>query len=416
MMISASKTIGKFQKDEKGTVAIIFGLTAIITTLITGLAIDGGRTYHASLTISSAMDSAALAAAKGIRLENLTDGQARAVAERFFEENMKNSASSYVVVNSIDVRIDRPKSAVEIEVDAHVPTLFGGIAGVEKISLPKSAVAIFDAKDIEVGLQLDVTGSMAGQKLSDLKAATKDLVDTLIPDQPTGQKVRIGYAPYSAGVNAGAYARAVDGNRAAPGNCVYERQNAASQATDVVPTGSNALKTRTDLSGSVQNCPSAVVLPLTDDKRVLKSTVDSYRDGGSTAGHLGTAWAWYLISPEWRTVWPNSSEPTAYNDGKTIKVAILMTDGEYNTVGGVMDDGRFGPVASQTAADTCAAMKSKGVTVYTVGFQLNVPRAISTLSGCASSSDHFYRVENGNDLRVAFRAIAEQIANLRLSK
>ena len=117
-------------------------------------------------------------------------------------------------INSFDVVIDRPNSSVTLDVKAEIPTIIGKLAGVNKLNAPRRGVAIFEQKDIEVALQLDVTGSMAGSKLQALKDATKLLVDTLIPDDPAllnGQKVRIGYAPYDYGVNAGPYANAING-------------------------------------------------------------------------------------------------------------------------------------------------------------------------------------------------------------
>lgn len=408
-----ANSLRRFGRDDKGTIALIFGLTAIPVALITGLAIDFGRTYNADTRLGAALDSAALAAAKGLRIDNLNDAEVRTLAQRYFDENMAANNNNYAVIRNFDVIVDRPKGSVEIKIRAVVPTTFWNIAGRSEIELPKTSVAIFDAKDIEVGLQLDVTGSMGGQKLRDLKVATKDLVDILIPDEPTGQKVRIGYAPFSAGVNAGTYARAVNGNRASNG-CVYERISAGAEFTDDAPTGTSALKIRSDLTGSgIQDCPGATVLPMTDDKGLLKSRVDSYTANGTTAGQLGTAWAWYLISPDWNGVWPAASQPAPYNDGKTIKVAILMTDGEYNTVGGRNIGGRS---ASDKAVQMCAAMKAEGVIVYTVGFMLNVQLARDTMRDCASGTDKAYNAENGAELRSAFRDIAEQITSLRLSK
>ncbi len=58
---------------------------------------------------------------------------------------------------------------------------------------------------------------------------------------------------------------------------------------------------------------------MTDDKSVLKASVDSYTTGGTTAGHLGTSYAWYLLSPEWASIWPTASQPTAYNSGTATK-------------------------------------------------------------------------------------------------
>ena len=44
------------------------------------------------------------------------------------------------------------------------------------------------------------------------------------------------------------------------------------------------------------------IQPLTNDTAMLKRRIDKLQTGGSTAGHLGTAWAWYLLSPNWNTV------------------------------------------------------------------------------------------------------------------
>ncbi len=117
---------------------------------------------------------------------------------------------------------------------------------------------------------------------------------------------------------------------------------------------------------------------MTDDKLLLKSTVDSYTTGGTTAGHLGTAFAWYLLSPEWASIWPASSEPSAYGDGNTTTVAILMTGGEYNTVGGSMSGGNV-TKSAKAARDTCKEMKAQGIIVYTAGFKLNAATAQATL-------------------------------------
>ena len=54
--------------------------------------------------------------------------------------------------------------------------------------------------------------------------------------------------------------------------------------------------------------------------------------GGTTAGQLGTAFAWYMLSPNWADIWPADSKPAAYGTAKLRKIAVLMTDGAYNTL------------------------------------------------------------------------------------
>jgi Flp pilus assembly protein TadG len=420
-----SNPVAKFASDERGGVAIIFALCTFGLLMITGLAIDMGRLYHVNTKITASIDAAALAAAKGLRLDNLSDGAVRDLAQKFFDADFKGAGGDYASAVNLTVNIDRAKSAVGVDATALVPTLFGRIIGIENFTLPRSSVAIFEAKDIEVGLQLDLTGSMCNPctKIASLKDATKNLLDILIPDNNTGIKVRVGLAPFSAGVNVGSLIKAVDGNRSAPDTCVYERLTTLDEKTDAAPVGQSAFKIKPDLTGTVQSCPSAKIVPMTDNKSMLKSTVDGYTTGSSTAGQLGASWAWYLVSPKWASIWPTAAKPADYNDGKTIKTVLLMTDGVYNTVGGVNwgDSSTQAVQASKLSVDICNGMKTKGVVVYTVGFDLNnagaqKQRAIDTLTACATEPGKFFRAENAAELNAAFRAIAEDIVSLRLSK
>lgn len=412
-----STLLNDFQRDTRGAIAIMFALTILVVLTTIGLAVDLARGVRVGSSIGSAVDAAVLAGAKGLRLQNMSDAQVTDLVMTMFNENIASLAGDVPKINGFNVIINRANSSVTLDVDAEVATVLGQLAGVDKLSTSRRGVAIYEQKDIEVALQLDVTGSMSGSKLAALKTATKDLVDILIPDDITllgGQKIRIGYAPYDVGVNAGAYAGAINGGVAAPNSCVYERANTSYQDSDNFPVGASVLKTKLDLP-SASTCSNASILPMTDDKAVLKSTVDGYWTNSATAGHLGTAFAWYLLSPQWASIWPAASQPVAYNSGTTTKVAILMTDGEYNTVGGTMSAGNRVP-SSDFAKDTCAAMKAQNIVLYTVGFQMSAGLSTDTLKECASSLTKYYPAEDANALRLAFQAIAQDIATLRISE
>jgi Flp pilus assembly protein TadG len=426
MLPAPAKLPADFAKDENGTIAIVFALTAFIVTLMTGLAIDTGRVYQAESKIAAAADAAALAAAKSLRDGAASDDKARAVANLYFSKNM--ATLSYAVVTDFEVQIDRDHNTVTVDVRSDVPLTFGRLAGMTKITVPNTASAVFDGKDIELGLQLDVTGSMCQPctKIDALKDAVSDLLDILLPDGGTNNKVRVGLAPFAGGVNAGDYADAVSNSRSRNG-CVFERLSytdtttPGDQASDVEPTGLAAFKVRADLTiphgSSLQDCPSdAKVMAMTNDKAVLKQTVNDWRTSSSTAGHLGAAWAWYLVSPNWSSIWPSASQPVAYGDKKTIKAVVLMTDGIYNTVGGVSggDTSSRATQSTTIANDTCTAMKAQKIIVYTIGFQ--APSAAKTaLRDCATDTSKFYDAGSETDLGLAFRAIASELNNLRLT-
>jgi hypothetical protein len=280
----------------------------------------------------------------------------------------------------------------------------------------------FDQKDIELGMQLDLTGSMCMpcDKIDALKDATRNLLSILLPEGGTSNKVRIGFAPYSAGVNLGDYAADVTNNQADATNCVYDRDGDNAN-TDAIYGPGDYFKGKKDL-GSVNDCPLQAIIPLTNNRGVLEAAVDGFTTGGSTAGQLGTNWAWNLISPAWKTVWPEASTPVAYGDSKTLKAVILMTDGEYNTFDGKCDSrctpyGTRGTKSNDHAKAMCANMKAQGVVVYTVGFFPGTPhpQAVDTLGTCATSEDHYFMASDASDLNQAFMQIAHQLNNLRLT-
>ena len=419
-----AKPAAGFARDERGAVGMIFALSMFAVIMFLACAIDIGRASMARTKIAGAVDAASIYAAKELKSSGMALSSIEPMARAFFDFNMKGA--KLAIVNDFKLTSTPDGNGVTVDVKSEVPTTFARIAGINKMDLVSTATAIFNTQDIEVGLQLDVTGSMGDsikgkKKIDSLKVATTNLLNILLPDGGTGTtKVRVGIAPFSAGVNAGSYAKSVAGG-SAPGNCVYERKTSFADTTDDAPIGGEALKTKNDLPSGIQSCPGgAQVAALSADKSSLLPTVNALTPGGSTAGHLGTGWAWYLVSPKWANVWPTASKPADYNDGKTLKFTILMTDGIYNTVGGV-DLGDYSSTASDSqsrAKNLCDAMKAKGIVVYSVGFIAagDPPAAADTLKYCATGSTHFYKAENGDELDAAFRNIAADISRLRLSK
>jgi Flp pilus assembly protein TadG len=422
---SIAAAIG-LQRDEKGGVAILFGLSAVAICMFAGLAIDFGRTYSSKAKIEAAIDAATLAAAKGMRLDGLSETEAKALAKVVFDENIRQGAGKWTDIHSVLINVNASNSTASMVVDATVKTTFGAIAGIQRMGAPGAAAAVFESRDVEVSLQLDLTGSMCSgslggapcndhPKIQGLKDATKDLVNILLP-APSGQAIRIGYAPFTAGVNLGVHQSAVTGGVTTANGCVYERKTATSQATDLWPVGNDRYMVAADLQAAPHNvanprtCPGTSVLPLTGDKQLLLDTVDTFVADGYTAGHNGTAWAWNLVSPNFGSVWPSQSRPAAYGDAD--KSVILMTDGEYNTKNGRSWNATQ---VSAIAIDTCNAMKQAGIRVYTVGFALGGNQtAIDTLSACASPGD-FKQAATPEELRTVFRQIANNIARLRLT-
>ncbi|MDE2385512.1 MAG: TadE/TadG family protein [Alphaproteobacteria bacterium] len=184
--------------------------------------------------------------------------------------------------------------------------------------------------------------------------------------------------------------------------------------------------------GSCADIDSAdVMMPLANNATQLKKNIDALSAFGATAGALGTAFTWYTLSPNWASIWPNGSTPGNYSDlkapgtqgsKKLRKIAILMTDGGYNAYRGWKEQDI--PTVSTAAKSLCSNMKTAGLEIYTVGFNLNnlsaseASAATDTLSKCATDAAHYIQANSPQDLISAFNAIGNQLvaANLRLTK
>jgi hypothetical protein len=171
------------------------------------------------------------------------------------------------------------------------------------------------------------------------------------------------------------------------------------------------------------------IIPLTSDKATLTSRIAQFSAAGSTAGALATSWAWYMISPNWDKIWKGDATPAPYSDltkkqdnGAPVlrKVAVLMTDGAYNTLRA--SKGADPVKISYHAKQVCSAMKDEGIEIFTVGFALDeVPSADraaaeDVLKSCGTDISHFYPTVTVPQLKAAFRDIAVKVSPVRLSQ
>lgn len=407
----------KFNNDRSGAVAIIFALMLTAVVSLVGGAVDFARWTAAKGETSSAMDAAVLAGGRLLQLGK-PDSEVILAAQAYYDQNKSNRLS----VESVVFTVENNRTEVLAVSNSKVQTPLLGVAGIPDLAVNATARSIVSAgansgTHIEISLMLDTTGSMGwnssagGEKMDHLKAAAKDLIDIVVWADQSEYQSRVSLAPFAQYVNVSStFAKKVTNN--ANRKCVKERSN-NNRYTDEAPGSSNGY-----FNHKNGNCGSEIV-PLTSNKADLNDAIDDLPTSGSTAGHLGTAWSWYLLSPKWNSVWPSASQPKPYSmmsqlneDGQPLlrKIAVLMTDGEYNK--------KYSGSNSPTQARAiCANMQAAGIEVYAVGFEI-APNgtADQTMSLCATSPDHYYNAENGDALRSAFRDIALKISTLRISE
>jgi Flp pilus assembly protein TadG len=492
--IHAWPMLRRLQRNRSGNVAMMFALLVIPIVAAIGLAIDMGRIYHIGMHTQGALDAAALAAGRVAQIEKIdTLTKANKAASAYFDQ----AKPTDIVLSKIEFSPNAQQTEFTVTATSWVRTPFlsvldlitpkksledapseckGSYYSCGKVVSKATAQICLNCSDtgmgnadegtnLEISMMLDVTGSMAGQQILDLKAAAKDLIDIVVWTDQSKYTSKVALAPFSAAINAGDYFTAITGksdrvdndgssskNIHYPDSCIksngsvksscsgdssyntptyiakYSRcvveRTGTHQFTDAAPSTAY-LPTWNDMANSMStSCtPSAKIIPLTTDTKLLKDTIDSFQASGSTAGQLGTAFAWYLLSPNWKNVWPAASEPTPYGTPKVKKIAVLMTDGEYNTLQSKQysDGSSQATTAMNNAKSLCTAMKANSkasdpnIEIYTVGFQLNSSATKAMLKACATKDDHYYETSSGDGLKAAFRDIALKISKLRLT-
>lgn len=396
----AQSGVAALVADRRGNVAMLFALGMFSMLGLVGLSLDFSRTITVRTSVQNALDSAALAAAELQSRGGASAADLQRIAATMLTAN-ETTAIPFTCVQPV-LTTEAATGRVTLNAVCDVPTTLGAVLGYPKMTFTAASTAEYARTKLDVAMMLDITGSMAGQKLRDLKAAAKLLVDTVV--DPTGRSddVRVALAPFSASINAGAYFRQATNTAPAGSTCVTERIGGQAY-TDVAPRAG-----AWSVVGPA-NCPGAAVQPLEFDPDTLKRRIDAFSAGGFTAGHLGVAWARYLVSPNWSGVWPRASQPRPYGDPRFVKAVVLMTDGEFNTEYSALG------TSAQQALRHCDAMKADGVIVYTVAFQAG-GAAEALLQQCASSPGNYFRATTGTALQDAYRKIGLQLRRLRISR
>ncbi len=431
--------------------AIVFALMVPAVVGAVGLSVDLARAYLAKERLSHALDAAALAAGSST---NLTGPELEARATAFLNKNYSLSAEGVL----FDIQIEEVGGKLKMSASASLDTLFMGLLGIEVVNVHASSeVTRSVGKDIELSLVLDISGSMAGQRIVDLKEGAKALIDTVVQSNQSAHPYsKVALIPYSMAVNVGStYASSVrgtitSGTSATPGRtnftftnpsgssrtfavstCVTERTGDHA-FTDAAPSTSFLGR---NYPSSANPCLGSRIVPLTTNKTTLKSSIDSLVASGSTGGHIGVAWGWYMISPNFSYLWPAASRPANYGTEKLQKIVVLMTDGEYNSPyckGVIAKDATNGsgsvsdhincnsPNGSSyyQAEQLCEAMKQDNqIEVYTIGFDIiDTQAAVDLMRNCATDLSHFYTPNNGTELKQAFQDIADKVKDLYISQ
>lgn len=346
--------LADFSRDEEGTL-LVFGIFAfLIILMVAGVGIDLMRFERDRATLQYTLDRAALAAAD---LD-----QPLPPRDVVLDYLRKAGLADYLTGLTIDEGLGYRTVSATAAID--VPTQFMQMTGVDVLRAPAATTAEERIDGVEISLVLDVSGSMNwNRRLRNLKIAAKDFVDTMIDNSPDGN-LSISIIPYATQVSlpdemisqfnvsaehsysncvnfASADFRSAAINPAAPLQRTmhfdpwYRFDGRGSSPMELI-----GMDRGYDSSLPVcEAMPNREILPLSKDRATLKSYIDNLWARGNTSIDVGMKWGAALLDPSLRGVVGGligagkvspafADRPTDYDAGTTLKVIVLMTDGQ----------------------------------------------------------------------------------------
>ncbi len=462
----AGRKIRALRQDKRGNVAIIFAMTTFPIFILTGFALDLQQVNTARNKVQHILDSAVIAGAREMQ-EGATDSEINNYVKNYIEASIRSSGGSYSCDDPVST-VTSGEQDISVTIDCAQPTSLMQLVGTNQLNFGVTSASTYGIGKVDIAMVFDVSGSMDWDgKMEALKVAAEDAVDVLLPPDSnlvdTGD-VRIAMTSYSSMVDAGDFFHAVtnenktrtytdsyDVTRSEDvyvctryrrnGSCrsgywdrryYTETVNVSKTITNTCVKERNGTEAFTDAdpgpfawiepavakynqsywggSWSEETCNEIPPLPLTSDRQDLLDYIDDLEPNGGTAGHLGIAWGWYMIAEDWASVWPNGSDPWAYDEPDTAKAMILMTDGDF--LNWHNPDEGHGDSFDQ-AMVLCDAIKDEGIRIYTVAFQAP-SQGQEILSYCASGEDFAFEPDNADELQDAYTKIAQSISDLRI--
>ncbi|MEM8541824.1 MAG: TadE/TadG family type IV pilus assembly protein [Pseudomonadota bacterium] len=420
---SFKSTVSRFKRNERGQFAIMFAISSLVVTMASGVALDTARLYSAKTKLNNAVDAAILATTRDLTTGAIAEEDAEEAVGDFLYTNMDVNGVNGATVKIDDIEIDTSNKTVEIDAHLMLPMTLTAITGWTDVKVTSTSKAIYGDDNIEIAMALDVTGSMGGNikgassKMAALKKAAKGSFTTFFEKESFKNRIRIGLVPYSASVNVTPVLLKIHVTGEKSKGCVVERVG-AEEYTDSFASATHPV-TGIDLTTKSSRCPSNEIVPLTNDVDVLNDTIDGFGTGGTTAGHVGIAWARYMLSANWNKAWPTESQSASASAKGTKKYAVIMTDGEFNTFlsDGQNNTSKGEKKSREYALGLCNDMKAGDIKVFTINFA-GGPKAKKLMQDCASpntaDAQFFFDASDADDLEKAFQAIAKGITSLRL--
>ncbi|MBP0481397.1 Tad domain-containing protein [Sagittula salina] len=330
--------LGRFWNDQAGAMSYIALTGSLIMMIFAGIGID---MMHAELRrnkVQHTLDRAVLAAAN----MNNTRDEELVVRDYFRAMDMEE------MLDSVDPDASQGSRRVTAEGKSEVDSTFLSLLGIDALEVTGRATAENSVAPTEISLVLDISGSMSGRKLAQLKSAAKTFVDTVLGEGGNDSRVTISIIPYNATVNLGpelAARYAIEMNHNFSTCATFtDAQFDTTELDPDTPMGQIAPfdpSSGRDIFVDQPWCSTGTtgnIIAHSADKAMINGFIDGLVAQGNTAIDLGMKWGVALLDPTAKEVIADLADaglspeaaqyrPAAY-ESTTQKFVVVMTDGE----------------------------------------------------------------------------------------
>ncbi|MEM8803948.1 MAG: VWA domain-containing protein, partial [Pseudomonadota bacterium] len=184
-----------FDRSERGSLTIFSLFLFILILMIAGMAVDMVRHEHERVALQNAIDTGVVAASS-LSQDGLSEADTIALVEEYvqlagYDPSMVTVTPDFGEVGGVTV-----SRSVTASVDFQMDTIFMNLMGIDTLSGAVGTTAIEGSQVLEIVLVLDISGSMRGDKLAELKTAAKNFV-TFVIDANGPERVSISIVPYN---------------------------------------------------------------------------------------------------------------------------------------------------------------------------------------------------------------------------
>lgn len=346
----------RFRAASDANVAMLLALSIIPLIAVAGFAIDYSRMLSAQKRLSLLLDQAVLASANLNSQEDPKDLITSWLETQLIDEGV--SASDITL--DVDANLTSSSREVAATASLNVDLLLMPVVGQHIGTVTAEAKAVQYLADIEIALALDVSSSMRGSRIANLKKAATGFIDLVLTDG-SKSSTSISLIPYGGSVNVGRdlferYAVEVSDSftQLNPSKAQYNNSAKVEAGAFRFSDGNYCIEnTRADYNekdlpvnsrGQVANfwvwwnnhpwCPEqeSSVLLNTNNAAALKAHINGMTLSDGTASQQGAMWALKALSPDLRGAlagdFPN--RPLDFGRTDVKKVLIIMTDGRIS--------------------------------------------------------------------------------------